>query len=66
MVVDFIRTPGRPLVDQYLGLLEDLETLLKRPVQLLTERSIKNPYLRSEIEENKELVYAATSEKALV
>jgi len=66
LVVRFIRSPDRLLADQYLDLLDELQNLLGRPVQLLTERSIRNPYLRAAIDETKELLYAAASEKALV
>jgi predicted nucleotidyltransferase len=33
-----------------------LEELLKRPIDLLTERSIENPYFKSEIEKSKVMI----------
>jgi predicted nucleotidyltransferase len=42
---------------QLLALWEDLERLLERPVDLLTDRPIKNPYLRRSIEASKLLIY---------
>ena len=50
--------PAR-LADAYFGLKEDLEALLQREVDLVTERSISNPYFRREIERDNAVVYAA-------
>ena len=49
------RTTGA--FDRYFGLKEELERLFKRPVDLVEERAIKNPYFRQEIERDKILVY---------
>ncbi len=38
---------------------DELRDLLKREIDLLTERSIKNPYFKQEIEKTKWLVYGA-------
>jgi len=43
----------------YLGLLEALQQLLERPVDLVMARAITNRYLRLGIERNREVVYAA-------
>ena len=43
-----------------------LEDLFKRPVDLLTENSLKNPYLRKEIERTKVLVYDGSKRQILV
>jgi predicted nucleotidyltransferase len=45
------------LLKDYLGLAELLETLLGKPVDLLTERSLKNPYFRESVMKQKEIVY---------
>jgi uncharacterized protein len=42
---------------RYFGLLQDLEDLTGRPVDLLTVKSVDNPYLREELEETRKLVY---------
>ncbi|GAA4464061.1 nucleotidyltransferase domain-containing protein [Nemorincola caseinilytica] len=39
--------------DNYFALADDLETLLKRPVDLVTEKTIRNPYLREVIDRSK-------------
>ena len=40
-----------------------LEKLFSRKVDLLTEQSIKNPFLKKSIEETKQLIYDRQSEK---
>jgi predicted nucleotidyltransferase len=45
--------------DRYFGLAEDLEEVFNRHVDLITVRSIKNPYFRSEVERTRKLLYAA-------
>ncbi len=45
--------------DNYFELHYQLEKLFNRRIDLMTERSIDNPYLIDSIEKTKELVYAA-------
>jgi predicted nucleotidyltransferase len=45
--------------DAYFGLLEGLEALFNRPIDLVTESSLRNPRLRHAIEQNHSLLYAA-------
>lgn len=45
--------------DTYFGLLEDLEGLFQRPVDLVVASSIRNPYFRQAVESTRTLVYAA-------
>lgn len=45
--------------DNYFDLHYELEALFNRKVDLITERSLTNPYLIKSIEETKELLYAA-------
>ena len=47
---------GRLLKD-FLGFAESLESVLGKPVELLTERSLKNPYFRRIVMKQKEIVY---------
>lgn len=51
---------------QLLALWEDLETLLDRKVDLLTDKPIRNPYLRRSIEATKLLIYDRTGQKVPV
>ncbi len=59
--VDFIvrfSEPGKPgYADRYLGLAESLEHLLGRPVDLLTERSLRNPLFIRQIDPDRAAVY---------
>lgn len=43
----------------YFGLLESLERLLGRPVDLVVERAISNPYFRESVEATRKRIYAA-------
>ena len=43
----------------YFGLLEELESLFARRVDLVEFSAVRNPYLRREIEERQETLYAA-------
>jgi hypothetical protein len=45
--------------DAYFGLLESLEALLSRPVDLVMIRAIRNPYFLEAIEPTRTLLYAA-------
>jgi uncharacterized protein len=45
--------------DAYFGLLEDLEELFGRRVELVEIKAVRNPYLRRSIEEEQETLYAA-------
>lgn len=45
------------LADRYLDLAEGLEALLRRPVDLLTERSIRNPVFQRAVEQTRQRVY---------
>lgn len=45
--------------DAYFGLLEDLEELFQRPIDLVMSTAIKNPYFKEGISSSKVLVYAA-------
>lgn len=49
--------PG--IADAYLDLADSLETLFGREVDLLTERSVRNPYLRTSIERTRTRIYGA-------
>ena len=57
-VVTFRSDPESGLADRYLGLAEELEALFGRPVDLLTERAIRNPYFRRNVDETRAPVYA--------
>lgn len=49
-----------------LSLWDNLEILFGRKVDLLTEDSIRNPYLKSNIDRTKKLIYDGEGEKVFV
>ena len=67
--VDFIvsfadKTPGT-YADRYLDFAAAIERLLGRKIDLLTERCIRNPYFRREVEAARQIVYDERSQEAV-
>jgi predicted nucleotidyltransferase len=60
------RQPTKAYADRYLGLAESLERLFGRRVDLLTEQSIRNPYLRREVQATRQLLYEPRGEETPV
>jgi predicted nucleotidyltransferase len=58
-LVEFQPLEQGQYADTYFGLLESLEELFQRPVDLLMVRAIKNPYFLQAINQSRELLYAA-------
>ncbi len=58
-VVEFQPLPDGAYADTYFGLLEALERLFGKPVDLVVDSAIKNPYFRQSIEKTKRPVYEA-------
>lgn len=58
-LVEFEPLLAGTYADSYFGLIEALEQLFERPVDLVVESAIKNPYFRESVERNKALLYAA-------
>jgi uncharacterized protein len=52
--------------EKLLSLWDKLEAFFSRKVDLLTDSSIKNPYLRKSIDATKVLVYDGAAEKVLI
>lgn len=59
ILVDFKELSIEQYTDNYFDLHHDLEKLLGRKIDLITERSLTNPYLIKSIEESRQLLYAA-------
>lgn len=57
LIVDFSDIQLLDYADNYFDLKFSLEDSLKRPVDLLEEKAIKNPYFKKAIEKNKQLIY---------
>lgn len=62
-VAEFINTHSPDYPDRYLDFAEALETLFNRQVDLLTERAIRNPYFRREVERTAQVIYEAPREE---
>lgn len=59
-LVDFDLDITRPgYADRYFGLLESLEQLFGRSVDLVVASSIENPFFRESVERTRALLYAA-------
>jgi uncharacterized protein len=58
-LVEFESLPPGGYADAYFGLLESLEDLFNRPVDLVVASAIRNPYFLQAVERTKTLVYAA-------
>lgn len=58
-LVEFEALPPGNYADSYFGLLESLEKLFGRPVDLVVDSGIKNPYFRQSVEQTKAHLYAA-------
>jgi uncharacterized protein len=57
-VVNFAdRAPTGEYANRFLGLAEALERLFQRPVDLVTEQSIHNPYFRRTLEATRQVIY---------
>jgi predicted nucleotidyltransferase len=67
--LDFLVTleeqPAVEYADNYLGLAGALEKLFGRPADLVTERSIRNPYFRESVFAARQLLYDRRDEKAV-
>lgn len=57
LIVDFNEIDVKDYADNYFDLKFSLQEILKRPVDLLEEKAIKNPYFKQALNESKELVY---------
>ncbi len=57
LIVDFDSIALEKYADNYFDLKEAFEKLFHRPVDLLEEKGIRNPYFRSEVDRQKQLIY---------
>ncbi len=57
LMVDIDSTDPFEYTDYYFNLLEQLQALFKRPVDLLESRAVRNPFLQGEIDRTKVIIY---------
>ncbi len=65
LIVRFRNEQTKGLFDRYWGLAEELEKVFGRPVELLTERMIRNPYFRAAVDAERQTLYAGEPEEAV-
>ncbi len=59
LLVEFGDVREGEYADAWFGLHEALETLFERPVDLITDSAVRNPYFRAELERTRRQLYAA-------
>ena len=59
LLISFKDISFEKYTDNYFELHEQLELLLKKKVDLITERSLSNPYFIASLEKSKKLIYVA-------
>lgn len=57
LIVDFSNISVEDYADNYFDFKFSLQDILKRPIDLLEDKAIKNPYLKESIYKQRELVY---------
>jgi hypothetical protein len=58
-IVEFENQGPEGAADRYFGLLEDLQHLLRRPVDLVMRSAVRNPYFLKAVERERQELYAA-------
>ena len=58
-LVEFDSASRRAYFDMYFGLIESLEKLFQKPVELTIDSAIKNPYFRQAVEETRVNLYVS-------
>ncbi|NTU64760.1 MAG: hypothetical protein HGB05_15520 [Chloroflexi bacterium] len=62
-VAEFANTQSSDYPDRYLDFAEALEKLFNRRVDVITERAIRNPYFRAEVERTAQVIYETHAEE---
>jgi uncharacterized protein len=57
LIVDFEAVDVLDYADNYFDLKFALQDVLKRPIDLLEDKAIKNPYFRDTINQQRQLIY---------
>ncbi len=63
--VEFEDLPPARYADAFSSLKQDLEALFGRPVDLITEANLANPYFRARVEAERQAVYASSQPQAV-
>lgn len=66
LIVKFADSPGNgSLAERYVALCEALEALLQRPVDMMTDHPIENPYLNQAIVQTRRTIYESSPAQVL-
>jgi uncharacterized protein len=65
-IVRFADAESPGIARRFFGLAEDLERLLERPVDLLTDQPFRNPYFARAVAETRQTIYEQPLEQAAV
>ena len=65
-LVNFGQVELEEYFDNYIGLKTGLEQIFNRSVDLVEEKTVKNPVLRRSIDRNKKLIYGRASREMAV
>jgi predicted nucleotidyltransferase len=57
LIVDFSNVPLEDYADNYFDFKFSLQDILKRPVDLLEEKAIKNPFFKQSVNQQRQIVY---------
>lgn len=57
LIVDFTSVNIEEYADNYFDFKFSLQDILKRPIDLLEEKAIKNPYFKQTVNQQRQLVY---------
>ena len=57
LIVDFSNIAVEDYADNYFDLKFSLQEILKRPIDLLEEKAIRNPFFRQSVNQKKQLIY---------
>ena len=57
LIVEFLPLDVLDYADNYFGLKFSLEAMLQRPIDLLEDQAIQNPYFREAVNQHRQLVY---------
>jgi hypothetical protein len=58
-VVEFLDPDAPGIADRYMALVEGLELIFQRPVDLVTRQAMKNPVFRHTVDSTSQSLYAA-------
>ena len=59
IIVEFKRNEITNLFDNYIALKEQLQNIFHRPIDIIMDGSVKNPYLKASISKTRKNIYAA-------